>query len=330
MPQRPANRVPELAALLLRRRVLHLTQLLQQLALLRRQLGRRPDMDADMQIAMAALAEARQAFGAQAVRHTGLRSRLDPQRRLAKRRGHLHLRAQCGLREGDAEVVDEVVAVTLEARIFLDVEHRDEIAARPVPRARDALPSQREVVVIGDAGGHVDLNRLLGFDAPVAATAVARAVDDGALTRARGTGRDGEELPEQRLRVMPHFAAAAAGAASHRLRAGLGPSPRAFGAGFEALDADRLGRAAGDFSERELQPDLDVVPAPPNAPMTAAKQTFKTSNPPTTLPATCQTKISHEDHERFGEVEVHRAEAAGTTRPRVTKAVIGRALLRIS
>src|SRR5213596_3024614 len=64
--------------------------------------------------------------------------------------------------------------------------------------------------------------------------------------------------------------------------------------------------------------------------MTAAKKSFKTSKPSTTLPATCQTKISHEDHERFREVEVHRVEAAGTTRPRVTKAVIGRALLRIS
>src|SRR5947207_3760667 len=252
MPQRPANRVPELAALLLRRRVLHLTQLLQQLALLRRQLGRRPDMDADMQIAMAALAEARQAFGAQAVRHTGLRSGVDPQRRLAEWCGNLHLRAQCSLREGDAEIVDEVVAVTLEARIFLDVEHRDEIAARPVAGSRDALPSQREVVVVGDAGGHVDLNRLLRFDLPVAAAAVARAVDDGALTRARGTGRDGEELPEQRLRVMPHFAAAAAGAASHRLRARVGAGPTAFGAWLQALDTDRLGGATRDFGEREL------------------------------------------------------------------------------
>src|SRR6266540_3388938 len=111
MPQRPANRVPELAAFLLRRSVLDLTQLLQQLALLRRQLGRRPDMDADMEVAMAALTEPGQALGAQAVGHAGLGARLDPQRRLAERRGDLHLRAQRGLCEGDAEVVDEVVAV---------------------------------------------------------------------------------------------------------------------------------------------------------------------------------------------------------------------------
>src|SRR5258705_2686720 len=201
MPQRPANRVPELAAFLLRRRVLHLTQLLEQLALLPRQLGRRPDVDADMEVAMAALAEARQALGAQAVRDTGLGAGLDLQHRLAERRGHLPLRAQRGLCEGDAEVVDEVVAVTLEARVFLDLEHRDEIAARPVARTGDALPSQREVVVIGDAGGYVDLNRLLGFYAPVATTTVAPGLDYGAPTPARGTGRDSEEPAPQRVRL---------------------------------------------------------------------------------------------------------------------------------
>src|SRR5258705_191374 len=293
MPQRPANRVPELAAFLLRRRVLHLTQLFQQLALLRRQLGRRPDMDPDVEVARAGHGEARQALGAQAVCHTGVGPGLDPQRRLAERRGHLHLRAQRGLCEGDAEVINEVVAVTLEARVLFNVEHGDEIAARSVPRARDALPSQREVVVIRDAGGHVDLNRLLGFDAPFAATAVARAADDGPLTRAGGTGRDGEELAEQRVRLAAALSAPAAGAALHRLRAGLGPRPRAFGAVLEALDADRLRRAAGDFGERELQPDLDVVSAAPIPELAAPEEGLERSSPAAAAPAP-DAEVPHE------------------------------------
>src|SRR2546422_8006482 len=40
---------------------------------------------------------------------------------------------------------------------------------------------------------------------------------------------------------------------------------RALGTGLETLDTHRLGGAGGDFGERELQADLDVVPAAPIA-----------------------------------------------------------------
>src|SRR5882762_96074 len=323
MPQRPADRVPELAALLLRRRVLDLAQLLEHLALLRRQLRGRPDMDADVQVAMAALTEPRQALGAQAVGHAGLGAGLDAQHRLTERRRHLDLRAQRGLREGDAEIVDQVVAVALEARVLFDVEYGDEIAARTVARPRDALPPHREIVVISHAGRHVDLNRLLALHSAVAIAAMTRVADDRALTRARGTRRYGEELAEERLRLVPNLAAAAAGGAPRWLRARFGAGACALGARLETLDPYRLGGAGGDFGERELQSDLDVVPAAPIAHLAAAKETFKTS-------ATAQPKVPHEDRKSFGEIEVHRVEAAGTTRPLMTKAVIGRALLRIS
>src|SRR3989441_7965879 len=281
-----------------------------------------------MQITVPTLAEARQAFGAQAVGHAGLRPGLDAQRRLAERRGHLDLRAQRRLRERDAEVVDEVVAMALEARILLDVEHRDEIAARAVARAGNSLPSQRQIVVIGDAGGHVDLNRLLTLHAPLAAAAVAGAVDDGALTGAGGTGRDGEELAEERLRLAAHFSGPAARAALHGLRARLGTAARALGTGLETLDAHRLGGAGGDFGKRELQAHLDVVPAAPIAPLSAAEDALKASTT-----STAETEIPHEDHKRFGQIEVHRAEA--TTLPasahaRCAVAIVGRAFLGIA
>src|SRR5438874_11209652 len=85
-PQRTAHGVPELAAafLILRRRSFDLTQLLEQLPLLGAQLVRRPDVDPHVEIAMSAFAQAWQPFGAQPIRHAGLRSRLDPQRRLAE------------------------------------------------------------------------------------------------------------------------------------------------------------------------------------------------------------------------------------------------------
>src|SRR5438552_1794600 len=98
-------------------------------------------MNPHVEVTVTAFAEPREAFGAQAIRHARLGTGLDPKRRLAEWRGDLHLSPQRGLRERDPEVVDEIVAVALEARIFLDVEHRDEIAARAVARAGHPLPA---------------------------------------------------------------------------------------------------------------------------------------------------------------------------------------------
>ena len=248
-------------------------------------------MNADVEVAVATLAEARQTLRAQPVRHAGLRAGLDAQRRLTVRRGDLRFRAQRRLRERNPEVVDEVVAVALEARIFLDVEDRDQIAGRAVARTRYALAPQREVMMIGDARGHVDLNRLLAFHAPVAAAARAGAVEDGAFARAGRTGRHGEELPEQRLGVVAHLATPTARPAFDGLRAGFRAGPAAFGARLQTFDSHRLRRAARDFGERELQTHLDVVPAPPVTPLAAAEQRVE---------ATAETEVSHEHAERFG------------------------------
>src|SRR6267378_8120852 len=116
---------------------------------------------------------------------------------------------------------------------------------------------------------------------------------------------------------MPDFAAPAAGAAPHRLCAGLGAGPLTFGTGLETLDAYRLGGAGGDFGEGELQSDLDVVPAAPIAPGAPTKQIFKTS-------AAAYTEVPHENHKSFGEVEVHRAETG--TRPLAAAAHAGHAV----
>src|SRR5437762_12891847 len=124
--------------------------------------------------------------------------------------------------------------------------------------------------MIRDARRDVDLNRLLAFYAAVPAAAPAGTVDDGAFTRAGRTGRHGEELAEERMRLVTQLAGPAARPARHRLGTGLGPGARAFGAGLKALDADGLRCAAGDFGKRELQADLDVVAAAPVAPRALA------------------------------------------------------------
>src|SRR6266576_1426098 len=329
-PQRPPHRVPEGAAAgLLGHRIFDLAELFEQLALLDRELVGGPDVHAHVEVAVPGFAEARQPFVAQAIRHAGLRARLHPQLGLAVRRRHLHVGAERGLRERDAEVVDEIVAVALEPRVFLDVEHRDQVAGRTVARAENALAAQREVVVIGDAGGDVDLNRLLALYAPLAATALARIANDRALTAAGRTGRHGEELAEQGLRLVPQLAAAAARAALHGLRALFGAGAAAHGACLEALDPDRLRGTGRDFGERELQSDFDVVATAPLAALPATEQIVE----PAERSAAAQAEVAHEHHERFGQIKVHGAEAsrpALAAHARHAVAIIGGAFLRIA
>src|SRR5205823_5877752 len=167
------------------------------------------------------------------------------------------------------------------------------------------LATQRQIMMIRDARGDVDLNRLFGLHAPVATAARARVVDKGAFTAAGRAWRHSEELTEERLRLAPHFAGAAAGAALHRRRAWFGTGAGAFGAGVETLDADGLGRATRDFGEREFQADLDVVAPPPIATcaLAAAEECVEARR-------AREPEVAHEHHEGFGQIEMHRRESA--------------------
>src|SRR5437773_6468501 len=157
-PSTPPERLPELLPELLRgalvrRRPLDLRELHQQGTLLGRELGAGPRVHANVQVAAAALAHARQALAAQPIHRGGLRPRLDLERRLAVRRRHADLGAERRLGERQREIDHEIVPVALEARIFGDVEHRDQVARRAVARARHALAAHREVWWSGAAAG---------------------------------------------------------------------------------------------------------------------------------------------------------------------------------
>src|SRR5439155_15919072 len=94
----------------------------------------------------------------------------------------------------------------------------------------------------------------------------------------------GEDLAEERLRLVPDLAAPAAGAALRRLRARLGAGAFALGARLETLDPYRFGGPGGNFGERELQADPDVVPAPSIPALAAAEETLERSSPPAAPP----------------------------------------------
>src|SRR5229473_3102675 len=168
--ERLAQLLPQLlAARALRRRLaLDLRQRLQGRPLLGRELRRRPHVHPHVQIALAPLTDARQPLGAQPIDRAGLRARLQLERRGAVGGRYVQLGAERGLRKGERQVVNQVVAMALEARVVGDVEHRDQIAGWAVAGTRHARAAHREIVMVGDAGGDVDLDTLPGAHATVA------------------------------------------------------------------------------------------------------------------------------------------------------------------
>src|SRR6267154_2094716 len=261
--ERLAQLLPELLSgvLVAGRRALHFGELLQHRALLRRQLGGRPHVHAHVEIAAPALAHARQPLAAQPVHGAGLRAGLQFERRRAVRSGHAQLRAQRRLREGQRQVVDEIVTLTLEAGVLGDVEHGDQVARRTVARPRGAGPAHREVVMIGDARGDVDLHQLLGANPAVPLALRAGPRDDAPIPGTRGTGRHRYELPEHGACGPPHLARAIARAAGRGTRARRGAAAAAFGAPLIGAHLDLLGGAARHLSEIELEGHLQVLAA---------------------------------------------------------------------
>src|SRR2546426_2252682 len=330
--ERLADLLPELlAAPLLRRRLrLDFSELLQESLLFRCETRGGPDPHTHVQVAPPALTQPGQALAPHAVHRAGLRSGPDLEHHGSPpvRRGDLDVAAQRRLAEGDREVEHEVVAMALELRILGDVEHRDEIARRPVAGPRHALAAHREVVVVRDAGRHVDLHRLLGLDPAVAAALGARIGDYHPLAPAGGTGRDGDELPEHRARVAPHLTGAAAGAAGHGLRPLLGARATTRPATIEGAHAHGLRGPGGDLGQGELEGHLQVrATVPVASALAAAEDRIEPAQVP---------EVAHEDVERLGQVEMGEPEPA-LPRPRPTPpqarlpvAVVDRPLLGIA
>src|SRR2546422_4401526 len=328
--ERLADLLPELlAAPLLRRRLrLDFGELLEESLLFGCETRGGPDPDPHVQVAPPALTQPRQPLAPHAVHRAGLRSGLDLEQHGPPpvRRGDLHVAAQRRLAEGDREVEHQVVAMALDPRILGDVEHRNEIARRPVAGPRHALAAHREVVVVRDAGRHVDLHRLLGPDPAVAAALGARIRDHHPLAAAGGTRRDGDELPEHGARLAPHLAGAAAAATGRGPRALLGTRAAARRATVERAHAHGLRRPRGDVGQRELERHLEVRSTVPVASTLAAAEDRVE---PTQVP-----EVAHEDVERLGQIEMGEVEpgARGGTAPeaRFAVAVVGRALVRIA
>ena len=213
------------------------------------------------------------------------------------------------------------------ARIFFDLEDRNQIARRTVARAGHPMTPEGEVVMVRDTRGHIHLHRLVVTDPAIPPALGTRIGYDGPLAVTGRAGADGHQRPEQRLRGPPHLTGPAARPARRRLGALPRAGARALGTRIQSLDLHGLGRARRHLGERQPQRHLDVLPpAPvPLLPLAAAEKRVEAAEP---------AEVPHEDVERFREVHVVHLRATtptsrGAANARLTIPVIGGALLGI-
>src|SRR5688572_26990752 len=191
------------------------------------------------------------ALAAQAERLAALGLGRDLDLGRAVERGDLDLPAQRRLGEADRHLAVQVVPVSLEDAVLLEVDHHVEVAGGAPVHAGLPLAGQADAVALVHAGGDLHLQGLVLLDAAGPAAGRAGVGDHLAAAVAGGAGLlDGEEALRQ-----AHRARAVAGLALLGLGARLGARAVAGLAGLHGRDADLgLGAARG-----LLERDLEVV-----------------------------------------------------------------------
>src|SRR5437899_1343810 len=163
-------------------------------------------------------------------------------------------------------------------------------------------PLQQLLLLRRETRGGPDPHTHVQLAPPAPAALGTRLRDHRSLAAARGTGRDGDELPEHRARLAPHLPGAAARAAGRGPRALLGARSTARRAAIQRAHAHGLRRPRGDFGQRELECHLQVRPTVPVASaLAAAEDRVEPAQAP---------EVAHEDVERLGQVEMREAEPA--------------------
>lgn len=133
----------DLERLMARRRRLEFGQLLDEHSLAIRQLGRRPHLDDDKEVALSFLSDLGHAFPIQPKRRATLSSGWNrDMKRLSSQPRHPQLSAERRIRKGNRLNHIEIVAVTLERRMAPDMRTDEKIAWWPAVGVRLTLARQ--------------------------------------------------------------------------------------------------------------------------------------------------------------------------------------------
>ena len=166
--------------------------------------------------------------------------------------------AEGGLGHREAQHVEEVVTVALEARVGPHGDGHVEVAGLAAPGGGRPPAGQAEPLAVVDARRDLDLDGGGEGDPPVAPAVAAGREDLPARPPAGGAGGGGHHLAEDGAADGADLAGAAAGAAGRRVGAGLAAGTGAALALDRHAQLDRLRRPEDGLLEVEDQVDLGV------------------------------------------------------------------------
>jgi len=129
---------------------------------------------------------------------------------------HIDVRPQRQLWVGNQYLSVEILTVALEARIFLDLEHDDDVAARTTTGTDVADTAHRHVLTSRDSSGDSHLNLLFSARPSLAPAFLARRGDDGPFAGTGRARRNTHHLPEEGALGAANLSRAVAGRARRR------------------------------------------------------------------------------------------------------------------
>ena len=266
----------------------------------------------------------RQSFAAHGEHVPVLHPRGDGDPLGTEHRRDLLLCTQCRLAERQGQVKDQIVTLADESLIFFDLEHHDDVTARPAFRTDVTLSAQCEIVVGAHPRRNLDLDGALGSFAAVAVTDRTWVLDLTALAAAGGTNGGGHELAEDAALHSPHLAHPAAGFAGHGIARICGADATAFSARLKHADLESTAQSCRHIGEPDLHLQADIF-TPLHSRATAASAATEE-----VLEAAEATEVAHEDVQRVLESEAAEPRPRTSFHSRVAVAVVRRALVGIA
>ena len=226
-------------------------------------------------------------------------------------------RPQCGLRDGEVQVVEDLGSVPSKAGMRRHVDGHVQVARRPAARPGLALAGEADLMPLVDAGRDRDAQLLALLQSPVAVARRAGFVDHAPLAVAAHAFGDVDHLAEHRLADGPDFTAAAAGRAGYGRAAQGRAAPTARGALIEGFELDLALDPAHGLVERDPKVVSEVRAGRPS------------TAPGTTRRAAHAGEESIEQIAEPGEALRERRAAAHVTQPGPPDHVVDLAPLRV-
>src|SRR5207237_7025421 len=196
-----------------RRNGLHFREAVDERLLFLRQVVGRPELESHMQISGRARVDPRQSATTKVEDLTALCSRRHLKTHAPGDHRHIDVGSERQLRIRHQHLGIKIFTLALETRIFLDLEHHQDVATRTTARADVADSAHRHVLTGGHSGGNPHHYLLLAAQPSLASALFAGSGDDGSLSGATRARRDAYDLTKKTSLRPSDFARSVTGRA---------------------------------------------------------------------------------------------------------------------